>query len=67
MNHNFQLVSSTGLSVPALTNQRETERFVAYGTGLCYLWSLDWDGFDIAAALAEWHCHLESIYGVAGK
>jgi hypothetical protein len=59
---NLRAGKRDGTIRPDLDHTREAERFVAYGTGLCFLWSLDWDGYDMAAALAEWRDHLERSY-----
>lgn len=39
---------------PEIDPSEEAEHFITYATGLCYRWSMDWDGYDIVAALTKW-------------
>ena len=50
---------------PGIDHRLEAERFAAYGMGLCFLWSIDWDGYDMAGALKRWRRELEGAYGAA--
>jgi AcrR family transcriptional regulator len=62
MIENLQAGVSDGSIRGGLDHRAEAERFVAYATGLCFTWALDWNGYDISGKLAEWREHLRQLY-----
>ena len=62
MAENLELGERDGTIRPGLDHRAEAERFVTYGSGLCFMWSLDWDGYDMKRALTDWRTRLEADY-----
>jgi AcrR family transcriptional regulator len=67
MTENFVAGERDGTIRAGIDHRLEAERFVAHGMGLCFLWSLDWDGYDMAGALKRWRNELERTYGTAAQ
>ncbi len=45
-----------------LDHRAEARRFAAYGMGLGFMWSLDWDGYGIEEALADWRRRIKADF-----
>jgi AcrR family transcriptional regulator len=65
MVESFVIGERDGTIRTGLNHRQEAERFLTYGMGLCFMWSMNWDGYDMESNLKRWRRELKKEYGTA--